>query len=81
MKIRYELEGVNDFHNQGPVNLIVSGKTDNNLDGYIITPGQNRRLENHFCGVAGCGCAKGAAYPTDEAGTQFVILKKYCTII
>jgi len=57
--------GINNFHNSTDLRVRVNeNKTINSYtreDGivYRISKRQARRIENHFCGVVGCGCPKG----------------------
>lgn len=53
------------FHNAGAISINVTDdqarelkETDGDFLGlsYILTPGQYKRLNKHFCGVRGCLC-------------------------
>ncbi len=81
MRVTYEPSGVNDFHNRGSINLVVSGEVEYGCNGqsYLVSAAQKRRIEQHFCGVAGCGCAKGAVDDMDSAKTRFGILVSRCS--
>ena len=82
MKIIYKPTGINDFHNQGPINLIVSEERDSSWDDdddcYVISKHQARRIEQHFCGVTGCRCPGGSVRQLDPEGETFGIPVRYC---
>lgn len=80
MNVNYELTGINNFHNADAISLRITGKKEQGFDGevYIISKGQARRLEKHFCGVTGCGCAKGAIEELNAEGTAFGIPVRFC---
>lgn len=81
MRIVYEPTGINNFHNCGPITLIVKGgKEADSYEGpiYRINKAQAKRLENHFCGMSDCHCPKGAVIQLDPDGLEFGIPAKWC---
>lgn len=82
MKTNYCPTGINNFHNSAPISLIVSGDKATGItcdgDVYRISTGQAKRIEKHFCGVAGCRCAAGAVQQLNEAGTEWGIRVDWC---
>ena len=81
MRVSYLPTGINDFHNSGAINLIVSADDIDTITGYAmyrITARQARRIEKHFCGVFGCHCAHGAVQQLDADGTECGIFVKWC---
>lgn len=76
MKITYEPTGINNFHNCPPISLIVSDDED---DMYLISAGQQKRIQKHFCGMSDCRCAGGACQQLNQEGTVWGIYKKWCS--
>jgi len=65
---------VNNFHRRSGIYCIVSGAEVKGFGEkiYRISKSQARRIEQHFCGVTGCGCNKGAAViETTPEGTEY----------
>ena len=66
MKLTINPNGINDFHNRGPINIqvlahekeIEAGQWDQ-VTSYTISKYQARRIENHFCGISDCKCPAG----------------------
>lgn len=81
MRISYLPQGIDNFHNQGAINLIVTGKTEEtSYEGnvYVISKRQAKRIDNHFCGMSECRCPKGCVLPLDLDGEEFGIPVKWC---
>ncbi len=63
-KITIKMEsGRRNFHNAGPIDLIVDDAqicAGENSDKIIpISPGQAKRIADHFCGMKDCTCESG----------------------
>jgi len=62
-KLTYSIDGINNFHNVGPVTVHISdcrkvrGYTDR--DYYPISHRVAKRVQKHFCRHADCQCAAG----------------------
>ena len=78
MKISYEPTGINNFHNQNPINLIISGEIDHSDEVYVISPFQASRIRRHFCGVADCQCPAGGVVALDPYGILHGIRVQFC---
>lgn len=76
MKIFYEPTGIKDFHNQGGLSFRVSGETSG--DNYIISRGQARRAQKHFCGMSDCRCPAGAVQQLTEDGSEWGLPIIFC---
>ena len=79
MKITYQPTGINNFHGSQPIVLVVSGEKTEGHSGsvYRISKGQARKIENHFCGITGCGCAHGSVEQLNEEATEYGIPVRY----
>lgn len=79
MKITYQPTGINNFHGSQPIVLVVSGEKTEGYSGsvYRISNRQARKIENHFCGITGCGCAHGAVEQLNEEATEYGIPVRY----
>ena len=78
MKITIDPDGINNFHNCAPINVIVNGDEykypgDFNADHvYYISKYQARRIERHFCGITDCHCpAGGVVVQMNAEGTEW----------
>jgi hypothetical protein len=79
MKIRYAPKGVEDFHRQGTINLIVSGDVvERYYEGgvYLISPRQAQRIWKHYCGMKECRCPGGGV--VEIAPNEYGVRVKYC---
>jgi hypothetical protein len=79
MKISYQPQDINNFHNVGPLNLVVGGRTIDwsGRETYLISPRQARKINKHFCGITDCRCSGGATYELNEDRTGYGIPVKY----
>jgi len=75
MKIIINPKGINNFHNSPPLSVRVSGETTyagEEKDVYKISKRQARKIEQHFCGISGCGCPQGGVVvELDPTGENF----------
>ena len=80
MKITYQPTGINNFHNSKALNLVISGEKAEGNSGtvYIISKGQARKIENHFCGITDCHCPHGAVEQMDPDGAEWGLRVGYC---
>jgi len=83
MKITYHASF--DFHNVGPITLVVSGKILPGLNGgevYVISKGQASRVAKHFCEIGICKCPKGDVeildMDRDYKPTEWGLSVNYC---
>lgn len=64
-KIKISMWG--GFHNVGPINIMVDSRFVDALENVefegdylyldsLLSPGQQKKLDRHFCGVEGCQC-------------------------
>lgn len=78
MRVDYDPQGINNFHNQPAIRLRITGETDYQ-DGrklYVISKGQNRKIEKHFCGITDCRCPQGGTI--EIAPDVFAIRVDWC---
>lgn len=80
MKIYYEPDGINNFHNSDGLHFIVSGQKlyDGEDEVYVISKGQANRAMRHFCGITDCRCPAGAVRQLNEDETLWGLPVKYC---
>jgi len=81
MQVSYRPDGIHNFHKRQAIRLIVSGDVVAGGDGevYLISRGQAKRIESHFCGATDCRCAAGAVELLDLEETLFGIRTGWCT--
>ena len=81
MQVSYRPDKMHNFHKRQAIRLIVSGDVVAGGDGevYLISRGQAKRIESHFCGATGCRCAAGAVELLDLEETLFGIRTGWCT--
>lgn len=78
MKKIYAPNGASNYHNSAPITLIFTGETESVYgedDCYIISAGQAKRINKHFCGISGCQCAQGG---TIDLGQNHCIRIAFC---
>jgi hypothetical protein len=82
MKVSYRPDEIHNFHNRQAIRLIVSGDVAAGADGevYLISIGQAKRIESHFCGATDCRCLAGAVELLDLEETIFGIRTEWCTV-
>ena len=81
VKVSYRPTGINNFHNSPTIDLVISGEVTIGIQDapvYRISKRQGLRIEDHFCGVSGCGCPKGGVDQLDQDGTEFGIPVDWC---
>ena len=66
MKLTINPSGINDFHNRGPINIVVSGHDNviengswDQITAYTVSRYQAQKIEKHFCGISDCKCPAG----------------------
>lgn len=83
MKKKITYEPKFNFHQSPAITLIVDTEhTEDWWSGdspvYLISRRQARRIENHFCGMRGCGCPKGEVLQLNQEGTEFGVPVRNC---
>jgi hypothetical protein len=83
MQVFYKPDGKYNFHKRQAIRLIVSGNVAAGAYGdgqvYLISRGQAKRIESHFCGATDCRCAAGAVELLDPDKALFGIRTGWCT--